>query len=185
MWGGPRARPCQASPSCLSHGGREQNTPSLPPFWGSARSRSPCAAAGACAHRNRRETPRRGSAFSCCERRWEEWGKAKPGEAAGLAVPAPWVGGEAPSITFAITFASLLPPCLPRRDCLFSIRVGHKQNKSLGRMLPFLSPLCGLAPGSRDCNWFQTLAGLCKQTLPQRHLSSHHSTRVHCAPRTV
>lgn len=30
--GGSQPRPCQTSPSCLSHGGREQSTPCLPPL---------------------------------------------------------------------------------------------------------------------------------------------------------
>lgn len=50
---------------------------------------------------------------------------------------------------------------------MFSIHVRHT-NKSLGRrgrMLLFLSPLWGLAPGGRNCNWLQALAGLHKQAL--------------------
>lgn len=84
---------------------------------------------GACAHQNRSETPRRRSALSCCERREEEWGKAKPGEAAGLLVPAlpptalrdGWVG----RVLALPLHLSFLPACPIGTKGWTGLRVQH------------------------------------------------------------
>lgn len=89
----------------------------------------PARGAGACAHQNLSETPRRGSAFSCWERRGEEWGKAKPREAAGLPVPAlpptahsdGWVG-RVPTSPLHLSF---LPSCSVGTKRQTGLRVQH------------------------------------------------------------
>lgn len=124
----------------------------------------PARDAGACTHQNHSETPRQGSAFSCCERRREEWGKVKPGEAAGLAVPPlpptarrdGWVGRILHHL--CISPSSLPAPLgqkaegTARSASVWDTQTSQKPREEREDSA-ILSPLWGLVPGSHDCKW--------------------------------
>lgn len=174
----PQPRPCQTSPSCLSHGGREQNIPCLLPLSVKClKLLSLHGVRGPAPIKTSVKRPGEALPFHVEKGEGRSGGKQNPGRLQGCrcqrclprrTAMGGW-GGSQHRLCISPSSLPALSGQKGRQDCVFSICGTHKQNKSLGRtgrMLPFLSPLLGLAPGSRDCNWLQALAGLHKQALP-------------------